>query len=296
MNFFRRFRDAAICAALIAIPFFFLKANLTDPARTTWLDQLVLKASAPIQYVATQVARGVSSVVEEYVWLLDVRADNDRLRADNARLRGELRDIREDAQEARRLRVLLQLREQIDGETLSAQVIGKEVSPFFRVIRIRLDRGERDLVRSGMPVLSSDGLVGQVRRAWGRYSDVLLTVDRTSAVDVVVRRTGARGILAGTGEGDRYLCRIQYLQRTDEVEVGDEVYTSGLGQRFPPSILVGRISRVVREDFGMYQEAEVTPAVDFTNLEEVLVLLSGSREQSLLDQVHTEEGIEEPAP
>jgi len=151
------------------------------------------------------------------------------------------------------------------------------------VMRIRLDRGERDRVRSGMPVLAAGGLVGQVRRSWGRYSDVLLTVDRTSAIDVVLQRNGARGMLRGTGDSDQYLCRIQYLLRADEVRVGDLVHTSGLGHRFPPNILVGRVSRVVRRDFGLYQEAEVTPAVNFSTLEEVLIMTAGSREQSVAE-------------
>ncbi len=280
MSFFRRFRDAAIVAALLAIPFFFLKANLTDPTRTSWLDRAVLELSAPIQYVATLFADGVSSVVEEYVLLVDVRDENERLTSENARLRQRVRELAHESRENERLRDLLALRDELPGDTLSAQVIGKEVSPFFRVMRIRLDRGERDLVRPGMPVISSAGLVGQVRRTWGRYSDVLLTVDRTSAVDVVVRSSGARGMLRGTGESDRYLCRIQYLSRDDEIAVGDEIYTSGLGQRFPPSILVGRVSAVTRQDFGLYQEAEVVPVVDFASTEEVLVLTEGSREQA----------------
>ena len=293
MNFFRRFRDGAVVAALIAIPFFFLKANLTDPAKTNWFDELILQASAPIQFVATETARGVSSVIEEYVFLIDVKSENDRLRGENARLRSQLRELRIEAVENRRLRDLLALREQIGGEMLSAQVIGKEVSPFFRVMRVRLDRGERDLIRPGMPVVSAEGLVGQIRRTWGRYSDVLLTVDRTSAVDVVVQRTGARGMLAGTGDNDRYLCQIQYLQRTDEIEVGDEIYTSGLGQRFPASILVGRVSRVTREDFGLYQEVEVTPIVNFSNLEEVLVLTAGSREQAVVEELRDDNLFQE---
>lgn len=167
---------------------------------------------------------------------------------------------------------------------MSARVIGKEISPYFRVMRVRLDRGERDHVRAGMPVISTQGLVGQIRRAFGRYADVLLTVDRKSAIDVVVPRSGARGMLRGTGESNRYLCRIQYLSRTDEVKVGDEVYTSGLGQRFPGSILVGRITKVERRDFGLYQEVEVTPSVNFSLLEEVLILTEGSRRQSVAEK------------
>lgn len=282
MNFVRKFRDAAIVATLLAIPFFFLKANLTDPSHTTWLDELILKASSPIQYVITEAARGVSDIIEEYVYLIEVEEDNEALRAENARLEQQVRELRREGEENVRLRELVALREATPGETLSAQVIGKEVSNYFRVTRIRLDRGERDLVRAGMPVLHPHGLVGQIRRTWGRYSDVLLAVDRTSRIDVVVERTGARGMLVGTGDDNRYACRIEYLERTDEIEVGDEVFTSGLGQRFPAGVLVGRVSRVERQDFGLYQEAEVTPAVDFSDLDEVFVLTAGSREQVAL--------------
>ncbi len=287
-SFFRRFRDAALVAALLAIPFFFLKANLTDPARTTWLDRMVLKVSVPIQYVAAQAAAGVSAVVEEYVMLVDARREAEELEADNARLRQRVRDLGQEARENERMRGLLSLREELPGETLTAEVIGKEVSPYFRVVRVRIDRGERDLLRTGMPVISSEGLVGQIRRTFGRYSDVLLTVDRTSAIDVVIDRTGARGMLRGTGESDRYMCRIQYLARTDEVEVGDEIYTSGLGQRFPSNILIGSVTKVTRQDFGLYQEVEVQPAVNFSALEEVLVLTAGSREQAVVEGLRDE--------
>jgi rod shape-determining protein MreC len=175
----------------------------------------------------------------------------------------------------------LQLREEFRGTLLSAQVIGKENSPYFRVIRLRLDRGERDHVRLGMPVLTADGLVGQVRRTFGRHSDVLLVADKTSAIDVVVQRTGARGMLKGTGSEEHYVCRLEHVSREDDVKVGDLVVTSGLGQRFPASILVGRIHELKKQAHGLYQEAWVTPAVDFSRLEEVMIMTAGSRAQGL---------------
>jgi rod shape-determining protein MreC len=280
MSYFRRFRDAAISVALLIIPFLFLSANLSDPADTSIVDDAFLQLSRPVQYLATETADAVSGVVEEYVYLVDVKRDNERLRLDAARLEEENRLLRTEARENQRLRDLLALRERLRGDTIAARVISKEISPYFRVVRLRLDRGARDRVRAGMPVVSSQGLVGQVRRTFGRHADVRLTVDRESAVDVIVQRTGARGVLRGTGESDRYAARIQYLQRDDEIEVGDEVYTSGLGRRFPASILVGRVSRVERAEFGLYQEVEVTPTVDFSALEEVLVLTEGARDTS----------------
>lgn len=281
MNFFRRFRDAAVCVALLALPFFFLRSNLKEPAKTTALDRTVLQISAPIQYVATQLALGVSGIWQEYVYLIDVKRDNDRLREENARLRESNFQLQAAAAENHWLRRLLQLRDQVKGTMLSAQVIGKEISPFFRVIRLRLDRGELDRVKEGMPVLTADGLVGQVRRTWGRHSDVLLVADKTSAIDVVVQRTGARGMLKGTGSAEHYVCRLEHLSREDDVQVGDLIVTSGLGQRFPASILVGRIHQLTKKEFGLYQEATVVPAVNFSRLEEVLILTSGSRAQGV---------------
>jgi rod shape-determining protein MreC len=284
MSLYRRFRDAAVCVALLALPFFFLRANLQDPSRTNAIDRTVLQISAPIQYVATQLALGVSGIWQEYVYLVDVKRDNDRLRDENARLREANFNLQAAATENRNLRRLLQLREQLKGTLLSAQIIGKEISSYFRVIRLRLDRGDRDRVRPGMPVLTADGLVGQIRRTWGRHSDVLLVADKTSAIDIVVQRTGARGILKGTGSDHHYTCRLENLAREDDVKVGDLVVTSGLGQRFPASILVGHIQSVSKKDYGLYQEATVTPAVDFSRLEDVLVMTSGSRSQEAQGQ------------
>jgi len=283
MSFYRRFRDAAICVVLLALPFFFLRANLRDPTRATFVDRALLQISAPIQYVAAQLAGGVSGAVQEYFYLVDVKRDNERLRDENARLREQAFKLQAAATENRGLRRMLQLREQIRGSLLSAQVIAKETSAYFRVIRLELDRGERDHVRPGMPVLTSDGLVGQVRRAWGRYSDVLLVADKTSAIDVVVQRSGARGILKGTGSEETYVCRLEHLSRQDDVKPGDLVVTSGLGQRFPAAILVGSIAEIKKQDFGLYQDATVTPAVSFSRLEEVMIMTSGSRSHGITD-------------
>jgi rod shape-determining protein MreC len=293
MSFFRRFRDATICVALLAIPFFFLNSNLKEPSTTTALDRAILQASAPIQYVATQLAVGLSSIWEDYLYLVDVRHENERLRAQNARLRETNHRLRTQAMENSRLRRLLQLRDQLGGQLISTQVIGKEVSPYFRVMRIRLDRGDRDRVRPGMPVLTPDGLVGQIRRTAGRYSDVLLTADKTSAIDAIVQRTGARGMLKGTGGNEHYICRLENLLREDDVQIGDVVVTSGLGQRFPASIVIGRISKVIKRDHGLYQEVEVAPAVDFSRIEEALILTAGSRGQHSQEPLPGEELLSE---
>lgn len=278
MNFFRRYKDELIAIVLLALPFFFLRANLSDPSRQGFLDRWLLAISAPVQWVAVRVATGVSGFIEEYLYLVDVQRDNDRLSYENARLKQRVRDLEALERENDRLRTLLVLRDDLPGTKISARVIAKDVSPLFRVVRVRLDRGRDDRVLPGMPVVNVEGLVGQVSRVGNRYADVMLTVDEGSAVDVVIQRTGSRGMLRGTGESDNYKARIQYLLRADEVRVGDTVVTSGLGRRFPPNLKVGTITNIEKRDFGLYQLAEVTPAVNFSKLEEVFVLTEGARE------------------
>jgi rod shape-determining protein MreC len=287
VNLFKRYKDELVAILLLALPFFVLRANLSNPEKASYLDRWLMQISAPVQWAAVKVATGVSSAVEEYVYLVEVERENERLGYENARLLQQVRDLEAVERENERLRTLLVLRDQVPGEKISARVIAKDISALFRVIRVRLDRGRDDRVVPGMPVVSTEGLVGQISRVEDRYADVMLTVDEGSAVDVVVQRTGSRGILRGTGESDNYKSRIQYLLRADEVRVGDTVYTSGLGRRFPPNLKVGTITNVEKRDFGLYQLAEVTPAVNFTRLEEVFVLTEGAREQASTSGTHT---------
>jgi rod shape-determining protein MreC len=124
-----------------------------------------------------------------------------------------------------------------------------------------------------MPVISLDGTVGTVLRVSGHEADVQLAVDSGFGVDVVVERTGARGFVRGSGDRSKYAVRVEYVPRTDLVEVGDLLVTSGVGCRFPKGVPVARVSKVIRRDFGIYQTVEAEPAVDFSRLEEVLVVL-----------------------
>jgi rod shape-determining protein MreC len=282
MNYFQTIRDAAILLALLVIPAVFLRANLRDPSDLSWLDRALLQVSGPMQYVAEWAADGVTSVVEEYVYLVDVKMDNDQLRAENDRLKREMRVLRTDTQRVHELESLLGLRERLATETMTARVIAKGISPSFRVVRLAVDQGEHAGLHAGMPVVANEGLVGQVRRVSGRFADVLLTIDPESRVDVVVGESRARGRIEGLGERNRYRCRIQFDRADDQVTVGDEVFTSGLGKKFPASILIGYVSKIGDQEFGLHQEGEVTPSVDFTRLDEVLILTSGPKDPDAL--------------
>ena len=277
MNLFKRLRETVLVVLLLALPFFFLRSSIRRPEELNAVDRTILRIAAPLQYAAAALSRGISSVVGQYVYLVDVKSDNDRLVYENARLRSSQRELADALAENRRLRRLLGLRDTVQRETVSALVVAKDTTEYFRVWHLTID-APNAAVRPDMPVISLDGAVGTVLRVAGHDADVQLTVDSGFGVDVVVERTGARGFVRGSGDRSKYAVRVEYVPRSDLVEVGDLLVTSGVGCRFPKGIPVARISKVVRRDFGIYQTVEAEPSVDFSRLEEVLVVLTNSSE------------------
>jgi rod shape-determining protein MreC len=270
---YKRYRDAGIVIILLAVPFFFLRANMKRPENLNGLDRAVLRISAPIEFAASSLARGISNLWESYVYLVDVKADNERLAYENARLRDQVHRLEQKETENRELRRLLQLRESLPGDLVSAQVIGKDFTEFFRVTRVVLDRGSRN-IRPHMPVVSPDGVVGSVLRVAGDAVDVQLSVDAAFGIDVIDERTQARGFVRGTGDPSKYACKVENVDSRDEVEIGDLLVTSGKGKWFPKGLPVARVTKVVKREPGRDQEIEATPTVNFSRLDAVLILVA----------------------
>lgn len=269
----RRYRDFVIVVLALAVPFWFLRVNMRQARPASAPDRIVVAISAPVQNAVATLARGLSSLWGDYVYLVDVKEDNEKLGAQNKELKERVRRLEALEEENRRLRRLLELKTSVRSDVVSAQVIAKSTNDFFRVARVTLDRSVKDLAPS-LPVISSDGVVGTTMRNAGDTIDVRLIVDAGSGVDVLVERTGARGMLWGTGDDRKYSCKVQYVERKDEVEVGDLLVTSGVGRRFPRGLPVAVVTEVIKLDFGMYQTVVATPTVDFSRLEEVLIVTS----------------------
>lgn len=273
MNLPRRVREILIVSGLLVLPALMLRASVKAPENLNFLDRAVLRLTSPLQAGLMAAVRGVGDALSHYVLLVRVKEQNAALQAENLELRRQVRALQLATERSERLERLLSMRSDILAETVAARVVGVETSPTFRVLRVRIDRGAAE-VRPGMPVLAAAGVVGRVARTYGPYSDVLLAVDARSSVDVVLPRIGSRGVLKGSASEDLYRCRIDYLLRQDEVKVGDQVVTSGLLSIFPADIPVGKVVAIRKQAFGLYQEVEVEPAVDFNKLREVLVVLA----------------------
>lgn len=268
----RRAREAMLVIALLLVTVLVLRANQKNPSELNVLDRAVLQLSAPLESAFTAIGRSIAGTWRGYVYLVDVKQENQRLSDENRRLAGELSQARLAEGRVTQLEAMLALRAELPSETLSARVVGIESSPYYRVVRIKLDRGAGE-VKPGMVVVVPEGVVGRISRVYGGYSDVILAVDPDSAIDVQVPRTGARGVLRGIAGDNRYRTHVPELPRGEDAREGDEVVTSGIGG-FPRELPLGRITKVVRPDSGLWQELVVAPSVDFDKLTEVLVVLA----------------------
>jgi rod shape-determining protein MreC len=243
------------------------------------MDRTILRISSPIEFAASSLARGVANLWDDYVYLVDVKQDNGRLVYDNARLREQVHQLEMAQAENQELKRLLQLRRSTPADAVSAQVVGKDFSAFFRVMRVALDRGEGE-IETHMPVVAPDGVVGAILHVGKTTSDVQLAIDASFGVDVEDERTKARGFVRGTGDPTRYACRVEMVDSRDEVEVGDRLVTSGKGKWFPRGIPVARVTKVLKRELGRDQEIEATPTVDFSRLDNVLILVTAPGEEA----------------
>ncbi|HET6612975.1 MAG TPA: rod shape-determining protein MreC [Kofleriaceae bacterium] len=268
----RKIFDYCVAVALLLLPLALLRAHLRGPEELSGLDRAVLRISAPLQAGVSWIVEGVGSVWNRYVWLVDVEEENEQLREANSRLRHQLAVAGRHVADTAKLERLLGLKEHQVAEVVGARVIASSLSAHFRVTRIRLDRGQGQ-VAPGMTVVSAEGLVGRIFHVYGDYADVLLTTDPQSSIDVLVPRTGGRGVLTGLGEDGAYACTIEYLEKKSAVIAGDTVVTSGLGSAFPAGLLVGHVASVKDKSYGLYQKVVVTPSIDFAALTRVLVLV-----------------------
>ncbi len=199
-----------------------------------------------------------------------LRAELDRTREENARLIGVL-------QENARLRALVGFKkEHPEFEVVPARVVSRDTTPFFRVASIKVEfDGE---VLEKMPVVVSGGVVGQVHQVDANgYADVIMLSDPRSRIDALSQRNRAHGLVQGLGHERDYLAKVAYLSEKDEVREGDVMVTSGLGGVFPRDLIIGTVSAVAKDERGLFQEVELSPAVDLSRVEEVFIITNAGR-------------------
>jgi rod shape-determining protein MreC len=264
----RQLRKILIPILILLLAFSLVSVKLHTRQGLSFVDALVVEVTAPAQKLVHVVVRSIGSVWQGYFWLVGLQKENERLKVEIEELKREMNTYREARLANQRLRALLDFKRSIATPLQPAEVVSFEPSGWFQTVLI--DKGSRDGVERDMAVVSAAGVVGRVIGVSGHHAKVLLILDRNSAVDALVQRSRSRGILVGRGYGS---CLLRYVERNEDVQVGDQVVSSGMGGVFPKGILLGRVQEVVRGNSGLFQTVEVEPAVDFSRLEEVLVVM-----------------------
>ncbi|MFH1085096.1 MAG: rod shape-determining protein MreC [Chloroflexota bacterium] len=227
-------------------------------------------ALAPIQFALTRAVRPLATITSYVGRLSQLERDHASLRQENATLRSQITLLQEAAIENARLRQQLRFQSSVPSfELLSAEVIGRDPNNLLAYLII--DRGAADGIKTGMPVLAPQGLVGRVGQVSAASAKVMLITDASSSVSALIQRTRSTGVVQGFAGRE---LRMRYMPQGEVVEPGDVVLSAGLGGNFPRRLVIGQVASVDKQDVAMFQEARVIPAVPMGELETVMVLLN----------------------
>jgi rod shape-determining protein MreC len=279
LSLLRRYREVIVVVLLAVVPLGVFFAHARHPSDRTALDRFVLAATSPIEKAVDWTVSGALGAWYHYVWLRGMGARAEQLSHRVNELQAENAALSQLAAENERLERLLGFaRSRPEHRAVGARVIGTRMDPKGLQL-VTIDRGSDDGVRRMMPVVTADGVVGRVHTLAARSADVLLLSDRNSSIAVRVERSRARANVRGQGAPGP--CRLEYALRSDDLLEGDHLVTSGTDGVFPRGLPVGQVTRVKRGGHGLYQAAEVVPAVDVNRVEEVAVIVSSVASDAL---------------
>ena len=252
-----------------------ISAQLMAQPGTTMLDTAVFSTLSEAQRLVARTTGLIGNTWNGYIGLRGVHQEKSELEEEVAALRLQLQQQHALVQQARNLERLLELRQSVDADTLSARVIGADATPWFRTLTI--DRGGLDHVHEDLAVIAPAGIVGRTFGQPGlRAARVHLLIDRNAAAGALVERTRAAGIIVG--QDDPTAFSMEYVSNQEDVVVGDRVIASGADGIFPHGFAIGTVSQVERGP-DLYKTIRVTPAVDFTRIEQVLIVMDGGGAQ-----------------
>jgi rod shape-determining protein MreC len=253
-----------------------ISSQVNAPNGVPVLEAFLFGMFAEVQRGVSTAVSGVGDVWSGYVGLRHVKMENDDLRRQLAAAEIRIQEQRALADRTRSLERLLDLRDRSNLKTMPSEVIAAGASPDFRTLTI--DKGSRDGLRADMAVIVPAGVVGRIVVPTSRAAKVQLLIDRNAAAGAIVERSRAAGVVVGRGDNR---LDLQYVSEVSDIAVGDTVVTSGIDGIFPKGFVIGQVESIDRSG-GAYKRIVVIPAVDFTGLEEVLVVLTPTPARELI--------------
>jgi rod shape-determining protein MreC len=232
------------------------------------LSRIIINPVVSAQGWLAKRYQAVQSLITQPEDVTSLRQKNAELEAENSRLQVQIVELQQQVTEAQLLSTLVDYeRKHVENQYSAASVIARDVSPFMHYVII--DRGSDDGLRRGMPVVTNQGLVGNIASVTAGASRVQLINDPASSINVILQQSGVEAVLNGQLTGE---LELNMINQNATVQAGDLVMTSGLGGNYPSNIVVGQVVTVRNEASSLFQTASVQPAVDFSQLDIVLII------------------------
>jgi rod shape-determining protein MreC len=263
-----RLRSGYLLLAVIVGHVLLISAQVNSRRGVPILEAVTFGAVSEAQRGTSAVLGTLRGIWTGYVSLRGVRAENDALKRQLAESQLQIQEQRALADRSRGLEQLLELRGRVALKTTGAEIIGAGATPDFRTLTI--DKGSHDGLNADMAVLAPAGVVGRVVTTSPRASKVQLLIDRNAAAGALIERSRAQGVAVGSGD---VRLRLDFVSEVSDVVVGDVVVTSGIDGIFPKGFVIGHVDTVTKSGTA-YREILIRPAVNFSSLEEVLVVLA----------------------
>jgi rod shape-determining protein MreC len=242
--------------------------TLLKPVRSQM--SLVLMQSYWITDLPQRLWQGVAS---QFGSRTELVAENEKLKTENLLLQGRMQKLAALTEQNVRLRELLNSSALVNEKVEVAELIGMDPNPFTH--RIIINKGERDGVVLGQPVLDARGLMGQVVELMPYTSRVLLLTDTTHSIPVQVNRNGLRAIASGTGNPERL--ELRHVADTADIKEGDLLVSSGLGQRFPAGYPVATVKEVIHDSGQPFAIVRAVPTAALNRSRYLLLVFSDTR-------------------
>lgn len=262
--------------------------TLLKPVRSQM--SLVLMQSYWIADLPERLYQGVAS---QFGSRTELAADNEKLKTENLLLQGRLQKLAALTEQNVRLRELLNSSALVNEKVEVAELIGMDPNPFTH--RIIINKGERDGVVLGQPVLDARGLMGQVVELMPYTARVLLLTDTTHSIPVQVNRNGLRAIASGTGNPERL--ELRHVADTADIKEGDLLVSSGLGQRFPAGYPVATVKEVIHDSGQPFAIVRAVPTAALNRSRYLLLVFSDGRspEERAADAAQQQESLDRQA-
>ncbi len=266
-------RKAVVWLAAALLPLVSINMQQRPSTATAWFDQPVSFLAGAFQSGFFAFSDGVRGTTALYMNLIDIKRDSQRLKAQNEEMQTQLLAMDELQKENARLAALLDFQAKTKMQMLAGRVISRDLLSDHATIRI--NKGTHHGLKAGQAVISLHGVVGYIFRPEPFTSQILLITDRYSVVDGIVARSRARGLVEGKGPDS---AAFQYVEKSEDIQKGDLIVTSGIDNIFPKGFPVATVEEVENKKFSAALRVELKPMIDPDKLEEVFVITNAAEE------------------